>query len=107
MNTGFAQTDTGLAAGILEEILRLSEAPIKTRNMLKKYSTLIQKANQEQKQLESLRSGATLEGQALDNQAKMQNIAQNEAIQTVSPGMAGQASQPQPVMQNQGNEQYA
>jgi len=85
MNTAFVKADTGLAAGLLEEILRLGESPKQTREFLKQYSTLIRNANMEMKQLEVQSQGAQNQGTEIDNDMKVQQYAQNEAEQTLPP----------------------
>jgi hypothetical protein len=80
--SAFAQQDPGLAATLLEEALRLSDAPTETKATLKKHSTLIQQSAIQTKQAEQMLSATQQEGAELDNMAKMQEIAQTEAEQT-------------------------
>lgn len=82
MNSKFIEADVGLAAGLLEEALRLADSPQKTREFLKKYSTIIQDADLKQKQLEAQRQGLENEGQELQNAQMEQQVAQTEAEQT-------------------------
>lgn len=82
MQSSFAQNDPGLQAGLLEESLRLSDAPEKTKAFLKKYSTLITQAEMAKRQAEQQLGQAQQEGAELDNMTKMQGIAQAEAEQT-------------------------
>jgi len=97
MQSGYAAQDPGLFAGILEEILRLSDAPEKTREFLKKYSNMIQQAEKTKRQSESELSQTQQEGAELQNMAAMQGIAQTEAEQTgVPPQGPPQAAQAQP-----------
>jgi hypothetical protein len=105
MQSGMVQSDPGLAAGLLEEALRLSDAPAKTREFLKKHSNLIQNAEMTKRAAEQQLTAAQVESSQLDNMGKMQNLAQTEAeqtgisdIQTAQP--AGNIPQPiqQPVM---------
>ena len=104
MNSGFVQSDPGLAAALLEEALRLSDAPETTKDFMKEYSNLIQQAEATKRQAEQQLTMAQTEGQELGNMEKMQNIAQTEAEQTIpSPQgqpMAGGAPS-QPMMSQQ------
>lgn len=80
--SAFAQNDMGLQAVLLEELVRLSDAPTKTKETIKKYSTLIQTAEQQKRAAEQALSAAQQEGQELGNMEQAQGIAQTEADQT-------------------------
>jgi len=82
MQSGFIQNDPGLAAGLLEEIIRLGDAPEKTKEFLKKYSNIIQQAEIAKRGAEQQLSATQAEGAELDNMSKMQGLAQTEAEQT-------------------------
>ena len=97
--SAFAQQDAGLAAVLLEEALRLSDAPTKTKQALKESSNLIQQAEMQKRQAEQQLSGAQQEGAELDNMAKMQEIAQAEAEAT---GVSPTPLPPQPAMAGPG-----
>jgi len=97
MQSGFVQNDPGLAAALLEEALRLSDAPEKTKKFMKEYSNLIQNAEATKRQAEQQLTAAKTEGVQLGNTERMQNIAQTEVEQTgLTQGIptAGQAPQP-------------
>jgi len=80
--SNFIKNDPGLAGALLAEALRLSDAPEKTKENLKKYSTLIQKAEMGKRQAEQQLAQTEKQGKELDNIQKMQEIAQTEAQQT-------------------------
>jgi len=90
----FAQQDAGLAAVLLGEALRLSDAPMETKEALKKSSNLIQEAEKAKQAAEQALSATQQQGAELDNEAKMQGIAQVEAEQT---GISPTATAAQPV----------
>lgn len=100
MNSVFVKSDAGLAGALLEESLRLSDAPEKTKETLKKYSNLIQQAEQAKRAAEQQLSQTQAQGAELDNMSKMQSIAQAEAEQTgISPNAAPQRTgTPEPAM---------
>jgi len=77
-----SQSDPGLSAAIMEEILRLGDAPEKTKEFVKKYSNMIQNAEATKRQAEQQLAAGQQEGQELDNMSKMQGIAETEATQT-------------------------
>jgi len=103
MDSKFIEADVGLAAGLLEEALRLADSPQRTRDFLKKYSTIIQQANMAEKQLKQQMSAAQGQGQEIANEQNLQNLAQNEALQT-SPygGTEGTTAQPSSPSNQQG-----
>ena len=97
--SGFVQSDPGLAGALLEEALRLSDAPSETKKTLKEHSTLIQQSEMQKKQAEQQLSQSQQVGADLDNQAKMQQVAQTEAEQTgTSPTPIPPQPQPQQAM---------
>lgn len=96
--TAFAQNDAGLAGALLEEALRLGDAPERVRVSLKKYSNLIQQAEMTKRQAEDQLSQAKAEGQNLANEEQRQKIAQAEAEQTSpQPLEPAQAAPAQPA----------
>lgn len=106
MGSAFVKSDVGLAAGLLEEALRLNDAPAATRDFLKKYSNIIQQANIQQKQLEVQRTGVQVQSGELDNEQKMQNIAQQEAEQTGFPVENGEFTEQGAPEYNQQESAY-
>ena len=103
MNSGFVQSDPGLAGALLEEALRLSDAPDTTKKFMKEYSNLIQQAEATKRQAEQQLTEAQTESAQLGNMAQMQNIAQTESEQTGIPNAQGAppAGQPPQPMQAQ------
>jgi hypothetical protein len=104
MNSGFVQSDPGLAGALLEEALRLSDAPETTKKFMKEYSNLIQQAEATKRQAEQQLTEAQTESAQLGNMAQMQNIAQTESEQTGIPNAQGAPSaglSPQPMQPQQ------
>lgn len=104
MDSKFIESDTGLAAGLLEEALRLADSPQRTREFLKKYSTLIQEAHLKEQQMKQQMAGAQTQGQEIANEQNMQQVANNEAAQT-SPFPGGQGGAPQGQPSSPTNQQ--
>jgi len=99
MDSKFLESDPGLAAGLLEEALRLADSPVRTREFLKKYSTLIQDAHLKEQQLKQQQMQSQNQGQDIANEQNTQQLAQTEAEQTTpfptGPGAPqGQPSSP-------------
>jgi hypothetical protein len=104
MDSKFVEADVGLAAGLLEEALRLADSPQQTREFLKKYSTIIQQADMAEKQMKQHLMGAQAQGQEIANEQNIQNMAQTEAEQTSPYGgeMGGSTAQPSSPTNQQG-----